>query len=147
MLLEGTIDKATYKEQIDPLEQDMLLTKPEIADNQAGSFDAEAVLNYTESHLSDARRLWLNLGVRLQPREGRKHVARGASPRNVRCYQESPGGAKADFKERPLSPLRGLRMQLSGHPGLASGATCFRPSGAAEKSVSILLPDVKRMLH
>jgi len=43
---------------------------------------------------------------------------------------EAPGGAKVAVI--PLSPLRGWFVPPPGSPGLAPGATRFRPSGAAE---------------
>lgn len=61
--------------------------------------------------------------------EGRKHVAWGVSPMNRnRVLNVAPEGRKQSWSRFRPSGAGISRTHLL--PGLASGATCFRPSGA-----------------
>lgn len=59
LLLDGTVDADTYKKELEKIEGERLATNFEHSDELAEGFDIEALLNFTETMLGDARKMWL----------------------------------------------------------------------------------------
>ena len=60
LVVDGTIDGTTYKEQLAKLEDQITVAQVEHSESLAEGYDVEAVLAFTDTILGDARKMWLN---------------------------------------------------------------------------------------
>jgi len=68
LLLDGRIDRETYRERLDQIEQGITVTSPEYSDDVAESLDIQAAMNYTEALLGNAREMWPDCPLDLRQR-------------------------------------------------------------------------------
>src|SRR4029077_1160607 len=62
-LHERTIDRQTYERQRDQLREQLALAEMEIGDGVLNQLDVEGVLAFAEHVLTNAARLWMELGL------------------------------------------------------------------------------------
>ena len=58
LLVAGTLDEETYKEQADKVEAEIIVKRLELNEAEMEGFDIEAVLNFAEHLILNATRLW-----------------------------------------------------------------------------------------
>jgi hypothetical protein len=85
------IDKATYDEQREKLDREILFAELEVNDAKLEGFDLEAVVSFADQILTNAPRLWLNASLEQRQRfqrvifPERLHFANGEFRTTVTC--------------------------------------------------------------
>ena len=68
LMIQGTFDEETYKEQLEQLEQQRMVRQLELNEAKIERNDIEACLNYCNAFLKNLAKLWANADVNLKQR-------------------------------------------------------------------------------
>ncbi len=113
-LHERSIDRQTYEHQRDKLREQLSLAEMELSDAVLDDLDVEGVLGFAEHVLTNAARLWAELGI-----DGKQELQQALFPEGVSFDGEEFGTAVTYFTFNRLWELIPIETDLASPTGHA----------------------------
>ena len=110
-LHERSIDRQTYERQRDKLREQLSLAEMELSDAVLDDLDVEEVLGFAEQVLTNAARLWAELGI-----DGKQELQRALFPEGLSFDGEEFGTAVTSLAFKHFEALRPTGTDLACQP-------------------------------
>ena len=118
-LHERSIDRQTYERQRDQLREQVELAEIELNDRAIGQLDVEGVLAFAEHVMTNADRLWMELGL-----DQRQQLQQVLFPEGLRFDGKRFGTAATCLPFKQLGANGELKTEVASPPGFEPG---FQP--------------------
>jgi hypothetical protein len=116
---ERSIDRQTYEYQRDKRREQLSLVEMELGDAVLDDLDVEGVLGFAAHVLTNAARLWAELGI-----DGKQELQQALFPEGVSFDGEEFGTAVTSLAFNNLEVIRRTETNLASPPGFEPG---FQP--------------------
>ena len=111
-LHERSIDRQTYERQRDKLREQLSLAEMELSDAVLDDLDVEGVLGFAEHVLTNAARLWAELGI-----DGKQELQQALFPQGLSFDGQEFGTAVTSLAFKHFEALRPTGTDLASPTG------------------------------